>query len=806
MYTVDAKGVVRSVEDHSDDYPLPRFITYEDYVNDPFLLCTGMGIHIPSYNDAWVRSGSYSTHTTDQGKDTGELTVGDLGSATVFDDGKYKGLTATTSQTYGYYTEATHRSATPAEVYVLAELNDNTPGNGSEFKVTDKEYTGEVQEASYIEVDGVKYYMVEYKDGEPSKYVTKVGDKYYEVEVTNNEGSGNYSAVQVAWWAVSPAQEGGHAEDNSLAKEARDFEDYINALSSGGKWHYSDEEATECAGMTLNKTQIIMHPEDTAQLLLSMEPTNLEKKEITWTTSDKEIATVSSRGVVKAIKRGKRVTVALKEKPEMKAECIVIVQQVIKATGIKLDKTTLTIKVEGSAELKATLEPEDASSPITWSTSDKKIATVENGKVTGVKKGTTTITAKANGHKATCKVTVKEKGSEDGDDGGTDGGDESGDESGDEGGDDGGSEEETGGGDDSGEATESLTLDMTTLELNMGTKNTGKIKATVKPSSKKLTWVTSDKYVAKVDKNGNVTAVSPGSCTITVKTNDGKSVKCKVTVKFRGKTFANGDKVFFTDVNSADAIIFCSKGKFAMIDTGTSGKASNVKGYLKDLGVKELEWVIITHFDGDHYGGYSKISASYKIKNVYMKKVILSSRPGYGIVKKAAEKAGTKICIVGDKYNSVKLGNYSFKLYNLTEMTSKYGIKRQNINSIVSLATINGKRALFMGDCTNVGSSMNSSQVKIATKICNELAKKIGKVDIYKVAHHGYNGNREEEIKYYKPNYAISSNSYIRSKAIANRIKKYTGSKNYYLAGTGTVIMNISSSGKVTFQKLPNDT
>ena len=128
-YEVNAKGVVRSVEDHSKDYELPRFIKYEDFVNDPFLLCTGMGIHIPGYSEATVISGSYSTHTTDQGKDTGELTSSDIGSATVFNDGSYKGLTATTSKTYGYYTEATHRSATPAEVYVLAELNDNTPGN-----------------------------------------------------------------------------------------------------------------------------------------------------------------------------------------------------------------------------------------------------------------------------------------------------------------------------------------------------------------------------------------------------------------------------------------------------------------------------------------------------------------------------------------------------------------------------------------------------------------------------------------------------------------------------------------------------
>jgi len=102
IFQVYAKGIVRSVEDHSADYSLPRFITHEQYVNDPFLLCTGKGISIPGYDATTVTSGSHSTHTTDQGKDTGELTLDDIGSATVFDDGSYKDLEATTSKTYGY--------------------------------------------------------------------------------------------------------------------------------------------------------------------------------------------------------------------------------------------------------------------------------------------------------------------------------------------------------------------------------------------------------------------------------------------------------------------------------------------------------------------------------------------------------------------------------------------------------------------------------------------------------------------------------------------------------------------------------
>lgn len=100
---------------------------------------------------------------------------------------------------------------------------------------------------------------------------------------------------------------------------------------------------------------------------------------------------------------------------------------------------------------------------------------------------------------------------------------------------------------------------------------------------------------------------------------------------------------------------------------------------------------------------------------------------------------------------------------------------------------------------------MSTSQIQKATTICDNLAKKIGKVDIYKIAHHGYNGNRSSEIKCYQPTYAILTHYRTPSKDIVKRIKKYTGN-NFYMDGTGTVIMTISNNGDVKFNKLSNDT
>lgn len=83
-----------------------------------------------------------------------------------------------------------------------------------------------------------------------------------------------------------------------------------------------------------------------------------------------------------------------------------------KKTTLTLSETKLSLAVRGSETLKATLDPEDEDAVISWTSSDDSVATVnKNGKVTGVGKGTATITATAKKGKETiaedsCKVTV----------------------------------------------------------------------------------------------------------------------------------------------------------------------------------------------------------------------------------------------------------------------------------------------------------------------------------------------------------------------------------------------------------------
>lgn len=77
-------------------------------------------------------------------------------------------------------------------------------------------------------------------------------------------------------------------------------------------------------------------------------------------------------------------------------------------------------------------------------------------------------------------------------------------------------------------SVEAATAKLTKTELNLDVGE--KVKVKVKNTTKTVKWKSDNKAVAKVTKNGNVTGISEGECTITAKVGK-KTLKCKVTVK-----------------------------------------------------------------------------------------------------------------------------------------------------------------------------------------------------------------------------------------------------------------------------------
>lgn len=84
------------------------------------------------------------------------------------------------------------------------------------------------------------------------------------------------------------------------------------------------------------------------------------------------------------------------------------VSTTVPVSGIKLDKSSLSLEIGEKATLTATIAPSDATNKsITWSSANQNIATVNNGVVSGVAAGETTITAKTNDGGFTATITVK---------------------------------------------------------------------------------------------------------------------------------------------------------------------------------------------------------------------------------------------------------------------------------------------------------------------------------------------------------------------------------------------------------------
>lgn len=141
-----------------------------------------------------------------------------------------------------------------------------------------------------------------------------------------------------------------------------------------------------------------------ATLSPTIKPITSQQK-VTYSSSNKKVATVSSKGVIRAKSSGKaKITVKSGSK---KVTVTVTVPKIApkKITGVA---TAVTLKKGRTKTLKPKLSPAGSEATIKYSSSNKKVAAVSSkGVITAKKKGKTVITVKAGSVSVKCKVTVK---------------------------------------------------------------------------------------------------------------------------------------------------------------------------------------------------------------------------------------------------------------------------------------------------------------------------------------------------------------------------------------------------------------
>ena len=124
-------------------------------------------------------------------------------------------------------------------------------------------------------------------------------------------------------------------------------------------------------------------------------------EKVKFKSSNKKVASVSSKGVVTAKKAGKAVIMAyLAQYPEISVLC----QITVKNPELKVSTASITVKKGKKVSITATAIPEGK---VTFTSANQKIATVSSkGVVKGKKKGSTTVTVSANGVSKKVKVKV----------------------------------------------------------------------------------------------------------------------------------------------------------------------------------------------------------------------------------------------------------------------------------------------------------------------------------------------------------------------------------------------------------------
>ncbi len=159
---------------------------------------------------------------------------------------------------------------------------------------------------------------------------------------------------------------------------------------------------------SLNATSHTLNVGEQFQLTCTTYPESAPAT-ISWSSNNTSVATVDDNGLVTALKEGEAtISVSIAEYDGTVTPCVIKVENPV--TGAALNKTELSLEIDGTEQLSCTITPSDANADITWKSSDESVATVDQtGLVTAIDEGTATISAAIDGYSGTidpCTVTV----------------------------------------------------------------------------------------------------------------------------------------------------------------------------------------------------------------------------------------------------------------------------------------------------------------------------------------------------------------------------------------------------------------
>ena len=255
------------------------------------------------------------------------------------------------------------------------------------------------------------------------------------------------------------------------------------------------------SGLTLDQANVnlLISDQDPSSALASLacaiQPENAHIKDVVWSSSDPNIVAVDENGVLCAVSPGTATITVQSDDPESnaRATCRVTVLQAI--TSISLDKSAVSVNINATEQLKATILPENASNKkVVWASSDPSVATVSNnGAVRAVAPGTATITCTSDDGSnvsVACEIRCIQM-------------------------------------------VNSIRFDVKDRNVIVNKGSFTYLNTIISPenaSDKSLTWSSSDPKIVSVSNTGKIQGIAGGSATITCTANDGSGKTASIEV------------------------------------------------------------------------------------------------------------------------------------------------------------------------------------------------------------------------------------------------------------------------------------